>query len=331
MLSTIAKSQFGAKRDADRLLLGFETSDDAAVWFLRDGLAAVLTVDFFTPVVDDPYEFGRVAAANALSDVFAMGAVPHVALNLLALDSSLGATVAGEILRGGADAVAEAGAFVAGGHTIDDDEPKYGLSVFGIVDPARLVRNEGARPGDALYLTKPLGTGIVSAALKIGSMTEGAARDAIESMMELNKAGGEAMLAANVHACTDVTGFGLAGHLHEMVEASGVEAVIDFAALPLFEGVWDLSCAYCRPNRCFSIMDEAEAYVRQGALDDEEFDNRMGVICDPQTSGGLLVALAPEDAATFEAEFERRAGRPPTRIGRIEAGEAGTIRFADAD
>ena len=130
MLSTIAKSQFGAKRDADRLLLGFETSDDAAVWLLRDGLAAVLTVDFFTPVVDDPYEFGRVAAANALSDVFAMGAVPHVALNLLALDSSLGATVAGEILRGGADAVAEAGAFVAGGHTIDDDEPKYGLSVF---------------------------------------------------------------------------------------------------------------------------------------------------------------------------------------------------------
>lgn len=328
MLSTITKSQFGGAPDADRLLLGFETSDDAAVWLLRDGLAAVLTVDFFTPVVDDPYEFGRIAAANALSDVFAMGAVPHVALNLLALDSALGADVAADILRGGADAVAEAGAFVAGGHTIDDDEPKYGLSVFGTVDPARLVRNEGARPGDVLYLTKPLGTGIVSAALKIGSMTEEEARGAIASMMELNKAGGEAMLAAGVHACTDVTGFGLAGHLHEMLAASGAAAAIDFTALPLFDRVWDLSCAYCRPNRCFSIMDEAEPYVRQGSLDDEEFDNRMGVICDPQTSGGLLVAIAPDEAETFEREFERRAGRRPAKIGRIEQG-AGEIRFID--
>lgn len=328
MLSTITKSQFGGAPDADRLLLGFETSDDAAVWLLRDGLAAVLTVDFFTPVVDDPYEFGRIAAANALSDVFAMGAAPHVALNLLALDSALGSDVAADILRGGADAVAEAGAFVAGGHTIDDDEPKYGLSVFGTVDPARLVRNEGALPGDVLYLTKPLGTGIVSAALKIGSMTEEEARGTIASMMELNKAGGEAMLAAGVHACTDVTGFGLAGHLHEMLAASGAAAAIDFAALPLFDRVWDLSCAYCRPNRCFSIMDEAEPYVRQGSLDDEEFDNRMGVICDPQTSGGLLVAIAPDEAETFEREFERRAGRRPAKIGRIEQG-AGEIRFID--
>ena len=330
MLGTITESRFPGAAGDKRLLLGFETSDDAAVWLLPDGTAAVLTADFFTPVVDDPYEFGRIAAANALSDVFAMGAVPHVALNLLALDSSLGAGVAEAILRGGADAVAEAGAVVAGGHTIDDDEPKYGLSVFGTVDPTRIVRNDGARPGDALYLTKPLGTGIVSAALKVGSMSEGDARAAVASMMELNKAASEAMLAAGAHACTDVTGFGLAGHLHELLTASGASAVLDFAALPLFDGVWELSCAYCRPNRCFSIMDEAEGYVRRGSLPEDEFDNRMGVICDPQTSGGLLVALAEGDAARFEEEFERRAGRRPSRIGAIEEGDAGTIRFADA-
>lgn len=311
-------------------MLGFETSDDAAVWQLSDELAAVLTADFFTPVVDDPYEFGRIAAANALSDVFAMGATPLVALNLLALDSSLGSSVAADILRGGADAAAEAGAIVAGGHTIDDDEPKYGLSVFGTVNPQRIVRNDGAQAGDVLYLTKPLGTGIITAALKIGSVTETQARPAIESMMQLNKEASQAMLAANAHACTDVTGFGLAGHLHEMLAASGVSAVIDFHALPLFEGVWDLSCAYCRPNRAFSIMDAAEAYVEQGTLDDDEHDNRMGVICDPQTSGGLLVAVSSDGADKFEREFEELTGRIPAKIGQIADGDAGVIRFVDA-
>lgn len=299
------------------------------MWKINDTTAAVLTVDFFTPVVDDPYEFGRVAGANALSDVFAMGAKPHVALNLLALDSELGADVAGEILRGGADAAHAAGAFVAGGHTIDDDEPKYGLCVFGTVDPARIVKNGGAKPGDALYLTKRIGTGIMSAAVKNELIDQAAFRPAVESMMELNLAGAEAMIAAGVHAATDVTGFGLAGHLHEMLEASGASAAIDFAALPLFDQVWDLSCAYCRPNRAFSIMDLAEAYVRQGSIDDDEYDNRMGVICDPQTSGGILAAIPAENAETFEREFEKRAGRAPWRIGRVEDGAAGTIAFSD--
>lgn len=330
MLGTITESRFAGAPGAERLLLGFETSDDAAVWLLPDGTAAVLTADFFTPVVDDPYEFGRIAAANALSDVYAMGATPHVALNLLALDSSLGLGVAERILRGGADAAAEAGAVVAGGHTIDDKEPKYGLSVFGTVDPAKVIRNAGALPGDELYLTKPLGTGITSAALKVGEIDEGGARGAIRSMMELNKAASEAMLAAGAHACTDVTGFGLAGHLHEMLAASGASAVLDFADIPLFDRVWELSCAYCRPARCFSIMDEADSYVRKGSLDEEEFDNRMGVICDPQTSGGLLIAIAKEDAKRLESEFERRAGRLPWRIGCVIEGEAGTIRFGDS-
>ena len=299
------------------------------MWKLNDATAAVLTVDFFTPVVDDPYEFGRVAGANALSDVFAMGAKPHVALNLLALDSELGPQVAGEILRGGADAAHAAGAFVAGGHTIDDDEPKYGLCVFGTVDPNRIVRNEGARPGDVLYLTKRIGTGIMSAAVKNDLISHEEFRPAVESMMELNIAGGEAMVAAGVHAATDVTGFGLAGHLHEMLEASGTSAVVDFSALPLFDRVWELSCAYCRPNRAFSIMDLAEEYVSQGSLDDDEYDNRMGVVCDPQTSGGILAAIPPDEADRFEAEFARRGGRAPWKIGRIEDGKPGTISFSD--
>ena len=286
-------------------------------------------MDFFTPVVDDPYEFGRIAGANALSDVFAMGAKPLVALNLLALDSSLGADVAAAILRGGADAVREAGALVAGGHTIDDDEPKYGLSVFGLVEPNRIIRNKGAQLGDVLYLTKRLGTGIVSAACKIGALTDDQARPAIESMMELNANASLAMLEADAHAATDVTGFGLAGHLHEMLGASDVAAVLDFAALPLFDNVWKLSCAYCRPNRSFSIMDLAETYIYQEKLDNEEYDNRMGVMCDPQTSGGLLVAIPPENTEVFEQAFLRRSGRLPWRIGHIVEGTAGTIRFSD--
>ena len=185
-------------------------------------------------------------------------------------------------------------------------------------------------PGDELYLTKPLGTGITSAALKVGEIDEDGARDAIRSMMELNKTAGEAMLAAGAHACTDVTGFGLAGHLHEMLAASGASAILDFADIPLFDRVWELSCAYCRPARCFSIMDEADSYVRKGSLDEEEFDNRMGVICDPQTSGGLLIAIAKEDAKRLESEFERRAGRLPWRIGCVAEGEAGAIRFGDS-
>lgn len=311
-------------------MLGYETSDDAAVWLINDDVAAVLTVDFFTPVVDDPYEFGRIAAANALSDVFAMGAQPHMALNLLALDSALGTDVAKAILQGGADAVAQAGAFVSGGHTIDDPEPKYGLSVFGTVDPRRIVRNAGAVPGDVLYLTKPIGTGIMSAARKIERISDQQMRPVIESMMELNAASALAMKAVDAHAATDITGFGLAGHLHEMLEASACAAEIDFAALPLFDEVWDLSCAYCRPNRTFSIIDEMEPLIAQGALTYEEYDNRLGVICDPQTSGGLLVAVAPEEARRFKEAFEAQTGRLPARIGHVVEGKAGHISFVDA-
>lgn len=297
---------------------------------LSDNLAAVLTVDFLTPLVDDPRDFGRIAAANALSDVFAMGADPVCALNVLALDCALGNDVAREVLAGGAEAVREAGALIVGGHSVDDPEPKYGLCVFGTVHPDRLVRNEGAQPGDVLYLTKPIGTGLLSAAYKIGEIGLPAFQPAIDSMAELNRSGAHAMRTAGAHAATDVTGFGLAGHLHEMLEASGVGAVLDWDALPLFDGAWDLSAAYCRPNRTFSIMDFAAPFMRQGSLDDEEFDNRMAVVCDPQTSGGLLVALPPDAATAFEDAFEREAGRVPARIGHVVEDVACGISFADA-
>lgn len=310
------------------MLLGFETSDDAAVWLLDEERAAVFTADFFTPIVDDPYEFGRIAAANALSDVFAMGAKPHVALNLLALDSSLGTSVASAILRGGADAVREAGAVVAGGHTIDDDEPKYGLAVFGTVHPDRILRNQGARPGDELFLTKPLGTGIMVSAHACELDDEQAYRAAVASMSELNAAGAEACLDANARAATDVTGFGLAGHLHELLCASGCAAELDFPSIPLFDGVWELAKAYCRPNRAFAIMDEAARYVAQGSLDDEEYDNRLAVICDPQTSGGLLAALPPENVPAFAQAFEQRCGRAPARMGTVVGGTPGSISFS---
>lgn len=307
------------------MLLGFETSDDAAVWKISDESAAVLTVDFFTPIVDDPYDFGRIAAANALSDIFAMGASPHMALNLLALDHALGGDVAATILQGGADAVSEAGAYIGGGHTIDDAEPKYGLAVFGTVHPRRILRNAGARPGDVLYLTKPIGTGVMVSARACGLANEEDFACVVDSMKELNDAGSKAAIAAQAHAATDVTGFGLAGHLHEMLEASGCAATIDIDSVPAFANVRGHIHAYCRPNRTFTLMDAAQSYVRQGAYDDETFDDHLALLCDPQTSGGMLVAIAPERCGLFEGEFARLSGRAPYRIGCIVNAQSGTV------
>ena len=306
-------------------MLGFETSDDCAVYRINDDTAAVLTVDFFTPVVDDPYEFGAIAAANALSDVFAMGAKPVTALNILAFPVSLGTKVVGEVMCGGADKVAEAGAFVVGGHTIDDDEPKYGLSVFGTVHPDKIIRNAGARDGDVLIYTKKLGTGILGSAFRANYETDESMRACIEGMMELNKNAADALEGLDVHACTDVTGFGLAGHLHEMLEASNVGAIINWEALPLYERVFQYSCDYCRPGRSFNIIEWARGFVRQGTLADDEFDNRMGVLCDPQTSGGLLVALPADQATAYCAAFEHLSGRQPTVIGSVLDAPAGLI------
>lgn len=306
-------------------MLGFETSDDCAVYRLRDDLAAVLTLDFFTPVVDDPYEFGAIAAANALSDVFAMGAKPLVALNILAFPVTLGTGVVAEVMRGGSDKVREAGAFIVGGHSIDDNEPKYGLAVFGTAHPDDIIRNEGARSGDVLFYSKRLGMGIMNSAFTARMEDDQTMRPVIEAMMELNKSAAEAFEGLDVHACTDVTGFGLAGHLHEMLEPSGVSAIVNWGDLPLFEGVYHYSQIGCRPGRGYDVQKWAEAFVRKGTLGDDEYCDRMGVLCDPQTSGGLLVALPPTQAATYEAQFQELLGRAPYRIGEVVDGPAGVI------
>lgn len=306
-------------------MLGFDTSDDCAVYKLRDDLAAVLTLDFFTPVVDDPYEYGAIAACNALSDVFAMGVKPAVALNILAFPMALGTEVVAQVMKGGSDKVREAGAFVVGGHSIDDDEPKYGLAVFGYAHPDDIIRNEGALEGDVLYYSKPLGMGIMTSAFSVGMEDDASMRPVIDSMMELNRYAAEAFECLDVHACTDVTGFGLAGHLHEMLESSKIAAVLNWDDLPLFDNVYHYSNIGCRPGRSYDVQEWAEEFVRKGTLSDGDYDDRMGVLCDPQTSGGLLVSLPAKDAAAYEQRFEELLGRSPYRIGEVVAGPAGVI------
>jgi selenide,water dikinase len=311
-------------------MLGFETSDDAAVYRLNDDTAALLTVDFFTPIVDDPYDFGRITAANALSDIYAMGGTPLTAMNLLAFPCSLGPDVVGEVMRGGAEKVAEAGALIVGGHTIDDAEPKYGLSVMGTVAPDRVLYNRGARAGDAIVLTKPIGTGLWGTALKreVATDRDADARVAIECMATLNKAAAETaqeLITAgeSVHACTDVTGFGIAGHLHEMAEASGCAAVLRLDALPLLPQVEKFSAEGVRPGRTADLISWAadfSAYsTKVSAADQAVWE---GVVCDPQTSGGLLLALTPAAAEQYCALMESACV-----IGTFEEGDAGFIHF----
>ena len=315
---------------SDALMLGFETSDDSAVYRLTDDLAALLTVDFFTPIVDDPYDFGRITAANALSDIYAMGGRPLTAMNLLAFPCSMGADIVGEVVRGGAEKVLEAGAITVGGHTIDDAEPKFGLSVFGVVHPDKVVRNRGALPGDALFLTKPIGTGLIGTALKKGLEDEDTAREVVESMATLNRSACEAMVAVGVHAATDVTGFGLLGHVHEMAEASGCAVELDLPAVPVFERALDYAAQGVMPGRTADVVGWASAFVAWES--DADRTLWMNVLCDPQTSGGLLMACAAQDAARLAGELEAR-GVLAARVGTCVAGEPGivTIRSGSVD
>jgi selenide,water dikinase len=273
------------------LLVGTATSDDAGVFRLAPDLALVQTVDFFSPIVDDPFTFGAIAAANALSDVYAMGGVPRTALNIACFpQNDVPLEVLGEILRGGLAKAAEAGVVVLGGHTVIDEEIKFGMAVTGVVHPERILRNVGARPGDVLVLTKPLGTGIVTTALKRGAGEPAEHAAAIASMSALNAAASAALGSFAVHACTDVTGFGLLGHGFEIAHASGVRLVFAADRLPLLPGVGRLAAAGhvtggCRRNREWlaeraAIAPDVPAAVRE-------------VAWDPQTSGGLLAAVPP--------------------------------------
>ena len=300
------------------VLVGFDTSDDAGVVRVRDDLAIVTTADFFTPIVDDPFDFGRIAATNALSDIYAMGASPVSALNLVAFSlDELGGEVLVEILRGAAVVADDAGIPIVGGHSIDDAEPKFGWAVTGVVAPDAVVTNAGGRVGDAVVLTKPLGAGAVSTALKRG-LGDAQLADAVGVMTTLNRDGSAAALAAGVHGMTDVTGFGLLGHLHELALASGVAAEVDAAAVPAIQGVVELLsdpderavAGGTRRNRA-----HAEEFA---AFADDVPEALRWLVCDAMTSGGLLAAVDPERAGEL----------PGAVIGRLVDGPAGTITVA---
>ena len=302
------------------LLVGADTSDDAAVYRLGPDLAAVATVDYITPIVDDPYVFGAVAAANSLSDVYAMGGTPLFALSLVNFPRDrLPFEVLEEIVRGGRDKAAEAGIAIVGGHSVDDAEPKFGLAVFGTVHPDRVIRNVGAQPGDQLFLTKPLGTGILLTAFKRGLLDEGEAQPAVESMLALNRAASEVMRAVGVHAATDVTGFGLLGHLAEMLRGSACGARIDLAAVPLLPGTLDFARREIVPSGSRRNLAALEDLVAWPPGLEPAW--RLA-LADAQTSGGLLLAVEPVRAAKLAAELERRSALA-AHVGEVTAGPAG--------
>ena len=273
------------------MLVDASTGDDAAVYRLSGGRALVVTLDFFTPIVDDPYDFGRIAAANALSDVYAMGGRPLFALNLLSFPRGLlDEGLAEEIIRGGAEKAAEAGIPVLGGHSIDDAEPKYGMVAVGEVDPDAMLANDGARPGDDLVLTKPLGTGIVATAVKAGKCPPGLLSAAVESMARLNRGAAEAAVEAGAHAATDVTGYGLTGHLGIMARASGVSARVEASRVPLLDGVDELVEAGFVPGGTRrNQADGAECVTVEGDVP----ETVQVLLADAQTSGGLLISCPP--------------------------------------
>jgi selenide,water dikinase len=306
------------------VIVGTETSDDAGVFRLGPDLAIVNTVDFFTPIVDDPYVFGQIAAANALSDVYAMGGDPVTALNIVGFPKGrLDLSVLGEVLKGGAERVRVAGAVVIGGHSIIDPELKYGLAVTGVIHPNRVVRNVGARAGDVLLLTKPLGTGIVTTALKRRKAPRAAVRAAVASMVSLNKEASRELRAVPVHACSDVTGFGLLGHATEMAMGSGVTLVLESAAMPLLPGALKLAdggflTGGCRRNR---------EYLEDKVSVDRSVSAALQEIAfDPQTSGGLLIAL-PATSARRLVQKLRRAHVKTAVVGRATAKQDAWVKL----
>jgi len=300
--------------EAEDLLVGLDPADDAAVYRLDADRAIVFTVDFFPPLVDDPWTFGAIAATNALNDVFAMGGSPLLALSVTAFPEELPVEMLGSVLAGADEKVREAGAILAGGHTIRDAEPKYGLAVVGIVHPDRIWPKSGARPGDVLFLTKRLGTGIVLQAVRDRVAPDGALDGAVESMLELNRAAADLLRPFEPNAVTDVTGFGLLGHAHEMASRSGVRLVFEADALPALPGAPELAAEGVitggdRRNREF-----AGPHVESGVEAAQE-----ALAYDPQTAGGLLVAVPGQRAAVLEATFAA-AGLLAARIGRVERG-----------
>lgn len=304
------------------LLVGIETSDDAGVYRLSDDLALVQTVDFFTPIVDDPYSFGQVAAANALSDVYAMGGKPLTALNIVAFPiKKLDKSILGDILRGAGEKVREAGATLVGGHSIDDNEPKFGLAVTGVIHPSKIRTNAGAKPGDKLILTKPIGVGILTTSIKKDLLNAEEVAQVTKVMATLNKTAAEVMADYEVHACTDVTGFGLLGHTTEMAKGSSVGVRIDASRVPVLPRVRELAEAGNVPGG----TKNNHAHVADGVTYAEAID-QIGewILCDAVTSGGLLMAAAPECADDLLAALQA-AGVDAHMIGEAVADHPGCI------
>lgn len=289
------------KMENENLIVGIETSDDAAVYKMDDQTAIIQTLDFFTPIVDDPYMFGQIAAANSLSDVYAMGGKPVVALNIVCFPSCLDIEILGEILKGGADKVLEAGAVVIGGHTVDDNEPKYGLSVTGIVHPDKVLKNYGSKKGDVLITTKPLGIGIINTAIK-GEMASEEAKDmAVKSMSTLNKYAGEIVTKYPITACTDITGFGFLGHAYEMASASDVSFNLYWDKIPYIKEAKEYAEFGLVPAGAYSNRD----YIEENFQFQNVPTYMQDILFDPQTSGGLLISCKKEDAKNIMEELNK--------------------------
>lgn len=309
----------------EKVLVGNSTSDDAAVYRISDTLAIVQTLDFFTPIVDDAYSYGAIAAANSLSDVYAMGGTPAFALNIVGFprrNTDLPLSILKEVLRGGAEKAKEAGIDIVGGHSIDDNEPKYGLCVTGFVHPDRIWRNVGGRPGDKLILTKPIGTGIVTTALRAGKANADWVQQAVETMSMLNRAAAQAATAIDVHACTDITGFGLLGHLREMMSNGDVGATLNVSAIPVLTGARELAAQGLVPGGTKRNQEFVNVRV--------QYDSRVTaldqlLLCDPQTSGGLLFAVPPSQVSRLVSALESQSVTAAV-IGELTDEAAGSIR-----
>lgn len=302
--------------------MGLEGPDDAAIWRLDDSRALVVTTDFFTPVVDEAYDYGSIAAANSLSDVYAMGGRPFLALNIAALPPDLPLEISTEILRGGAEKAREAGVVIAGGHTVKDKEPKYGLVVIGFVDPGRALTKGGLKPGDALVLTKPLGFGVTTTALKQGKAEPQDIQEVVEWMKRLNRSASELAVEFGLKAGTDITGYSFLGHGLEMAEASGISLHIELAKVPLVGGARKYAERGTFPGGAFDNLGHYGPKVRFDAAIDEP---AQMLLYDPQTSGGLLLGVPADKLAAFEARA-REMGQPVWAVGTVLAGSGIEVR-----
>lgn len=297
----------------DKLIVGLETSDDACVYKINEEIAMIQTVDFFTPVVDDPYIFGQIAAANSLSDIYAMGGEPVLALNIIGFPNCLSPDVMAEILKGGASKVMEAGATLAGGHSIEDDEPKYGLCVTGFIHPDKIFKNYGAKPGDVLILTKPIGTGIINTAIKADMVPKEIADEAVKVMITLNKKSKQVFEKYPISSCTDITGFGLIGHSIEMAESSNVTFELNINNIPLIKGVIEYAEMGLVPAGAYN---NRKYFERKSSFENVE-EVYLDLLFDPQTSGGLLVSVDECYAEEILSELKQNNETQFALIGKV--------------